>query len=204
MRDRVVWYECEKIWVVDHDIGVHVGVVDARVLIVVEPVVQQRIAQAIVVNAGKPLSVGIEVLKVRLGPEIPRPVVFLVLHVTESLLIHARLVEPLVILFNEVPVRDISGLELQPQVLKVVFVVVGGQEPLHVADVEPAPEILERRHVRPLVPPLAGAGRSIRDDGRTRTEHVVAEVAQAPDIEVAEVVVSDALGRVAILCGRGR
>ena len=193
--DRVSRHEGEQVGVVDHDVGVGVAVVHARVLVVVEPVVRQGIAQPVVVEPGQPLGVGVEVLEVGLGPEGPRGVVLLILHVGQGFLVHPRLVQPLVVLFEEVAVGDVGELELEPQVLELVLVVIG-QEPLHVAHVEPAPDLLERGHVRALIASLACAGRPVGDDGRTRAQHVVAEVLQAPDVEVAEVVVGDVLAGV--------
>ena len=77
-----------------------------------------------------------------------------------------------------------------------MVLVVVGQEPLHVANVEPAADLLERWHVRSLVTFLARARGPLGDDGRTRAEHVVTIILETPDVEVAEVVVGDVLAGV--------
>ena len=163
VRDRIVRHEREQVPVIHHGVRVDRGVVDPGVLVVVEPVVRERIAQAIVVEPGQPLGVGVEALEVGLGPEVPRPVVLLVLQIAQGLLIEPRLVQPLVIFFQEVAVGDVGDFELEPEVLELVLVVVG-EEPLHVPRVEPAADVLERGHVGSLISLLAGSRGPVGDD----------------------------------------
>ena len=72
VRDRVERDEREDVRVVHLAGRVRVRVVDAGVLIVGEEVAQERVAQAVVVELGEPLGVGVPVLEVRLGMDRPR------------------------------------------------------------------------------------------------------------------------------------
>ena len=159
---------------------------------VAEQIVEERITKAVVISPGKPLGVGIPVLKVGLGPDVRVLVVLLPDECCHRLLVHPRVEEALVVFLDEVSVRGISDFELHSQLVEGV-VVVFGQESLIVTRVEPAPEILKRRVAIALEAGLACPGRPIGHNGRSGAKHVDARILEPPDIEVSEVIVGEML-----------
>src|SRR5690606_7186752 len=108
------------------------------------------------------------------------------------LLVHADVEEPLVILFQAVPVGGVADREEAAEVLVEVLLVVG-EEPLHAAEDQPAAIVLEGWHgaegpaAAPLVSHVPRVA-VVRDDRWAAAEDVGARVLQSPDVEVPEVV----------------
>ena len=104
IRDRVVGHVGEQIRVIHHDVGGDRGIVHARVLVVDEQVVDERIRDPVVIDPRQPFGLGLPVHRVAFHPQVRELVVFLIEAEGEGLLVEPDVEEPLVVLEEEVAV----------------------------------------------------------------------------------------------------
>jgi hypothetical protein len=141
------------------------------VIEVAEPVVEEGIAQAVVVCAGKPLRIRHPVLRVALGPDAGELVVMLPGQVGEGLLVEAGVEEPFVVFLDEVSVRRLADFELESELVEEVIIVLE-EETLIVAEGDPFSIGLEGGFAGSLEAGFASPRRAVGHDRRASAEHV--------------------------------
>ena len=124
-------------------------------------------------------------------------VILLVDAVSQGLLVHPGIVEALVVFLQEVAVSVVGGLDLEPELLELVVIVIG-EEALIVPEIEPASVLLEGRRAGTEIPALPEPGGPLVTIAYPCAEHVGAEVLQAPDVEITLVALGERSGALRI------
>ena len=93
-----------------------VGIIGTGVAVVGQAVAQPAIGNPVIIEFWKPLGIGVKRLQITFCEHRESLILFLANGIDGSLLIQARVIESLVILLEEVAVREESELSLKPEV----------------------------------------------------------------------------------------